>query len=87
MKIAVLAYTLLAGLLASSIVDFILCAVPLVVFIRRPRAVDVFVFTPEDAEIAEAFIDYIIDNDTEYDAARVMIVQPQHLRDLIDDEE
>lgn len=87
MKLIVIAYTLLAGLLASSIVDFILCAVPLIVFMYRPRDVDVFVFTPEDAELAEAFVDHILESDGEYDTARVMIVQAQRLRDLIDDEE
>lgn len=52
-------------------------------FVTKPRECDVFVFTPEDAELAELFAEYILEGDSEYDNAQIMIVDAQRLKDLI----
>ena len=64
MKYLIITYTFIIGLCASSVFDFILCVIPLgalMYFVTKPRECDVFVFTPEDAELAELFAEYILD--------------------------
>lgn len=86
MKIAVLLYACLAGALASSIVDFILCALPLFPLIMRPRLVDVFIFNEDQQALAELFVNSVIDEDEQYDTARVLFVNVKGLKDHLDDE-
>lgn len=86
MKIAVLLYACLAGALTSSIVDFILCVVPLFPLIMRPRIVDVFIFNDDQQALAETFVNRVIDFDEQYDSARVLFVDVKGLKAHLDDD-
>jgi|11_taG_2_1085331.scaffolds.fasta_scaffold16680_4 hypothetical protein len=84
---AVLIYAVLVGVYASTPYDFMLCVPPLfalMYFATKPRAVDAFVFAPRDADIAEAFVEHIVDNDPLYDRGRVLIVNTEALLDELD---
>ena len=89
MIVFIFMYTFCAGFLASSANDFLLCVVPLfllLIIVTKARPVDVFVFTGEHYEIAEKFIDVILEDDTYYESARIMLVNPQALQDELDRE-
>ncbi len=84
---AILVYAVIVGVLASTLFDFVLCMPPLFVlmyFATKPRAVDAFVFAPRDADIAEAFVEHIVDNDPLYDRGRVLIVDTDALINELD---
>jgi hypothetical protein len=90
LKTVVLFYAVLVGFCTSTPLDFIMCAAPLCVlmhWLHRPRDVDVFIFTPDDGELAELFIDHIIEYEDRYDNARVMLVNTKRLRDELDEDD
>lgn len=89
MIVFIYAYTFLAGFLASSANDFLLCSVPLcllLIITTRARPVDVFVLSGDHYELAEKFIDVILEDDAYYESARIMLVNPQALQDELDQE-
>lgn len=80
-------YTLVAGLLSSSVLDVVLMVIPLLVVVyllHRPRTVDVYVLQPHDIELAEQLAEYLLAYDDEYTISRVLLVEPHLLRDEID---
>ena len=87
MRYAVFIYPVFMGLLTSSVLDFVLCAVPLLVvmfYVERPRPFDVFIFTHKHADLADKFADHMLDESEEYDNARIFFVDPERLRDELD---
>ena len=86
-QVYVSAYTLIAGLIASSVLDVILFLIPLLVvmyLLHRPRTVDVYVLQPQDIELAEKFAEYLLAYDDEYTISRVLLVEPHLLSEEID---
>ena len=82
----IFSYVFIIGYMASSVTDFILCVIPLfilLIIVTRARPVDVFVFTGEQYELAERFIDVILEDDEYYESARIMQVNPQALEDAL----
>lgn len=84
MKLFILIYALIIGFYTSTVRDFIFCVIPLLLLFNRPRIVDVFIFTRDDTEIAELFVDTVLDADSDYDKARVMLVNTDRLRDELE---
>ena len=41
---------------------------------------DVYIFTPQDTRIAEAFVEHVIYHDPEYDHARILFVDADKVR-------
>ena len=86
-QVYVSAYTLIAGLIASSVLDVVLMVIPLLVvmyLLHRPRTVDVYVLQPDDIELAEQLAEYLLAYDDEYTISRVLIVEPHLLSEEID---
>ena len=86
---SILIYAVLVGVFASTPFDFMLSMPPLFIlmyFATQPRAVDAFIFTPRDADIAEAFVEHILDNDPLYDRGRVLLIDRDALKDEINSE-
>lgn len=87
MRYAVFAYAALAGVLTSSVTDFILCAVPLLAvmfYVERPRPFDVFIFTPAQSDLADMFAEHVLEDSDEYDNARIFLIDTDRLRDEVD---
>lgn len=83
MKILTLCYVALAGLLTGTLVDFALCCIPCCLLLHRlnaPKNMDVYIFTPQDTRIAEAFVEHVIYHDPEYDHARILFVDADKVR-------